>query len=191
LIEFLQQNKSIDVCTCCLLYPDKTVQPNVKSFPQLCDQILILLKLHHFLGWLPCLKKFLRKDFDYTNQAEVDQIMGAFILTKREIMNLIGGWNEDYWLWWEDVELCKTLKNKGYNIFYAPIAEVIHYEGKSFEQTFGLKKQKRFNKGMLLYFKKHHPKWQYFILLSLQPISYGLTWLTQLFKIKQRPQSRV
>ena len=74
---------------------------------------------------------------------------------------------------------------------FVPITEVVHYEGKSFAQTFGLNKQKRFNKGMLTYFKKHHSKFDYTILWLLQPISWTLTVITQLFKVKARPQSRV
>lgn len=191
MLDYLKTKPEAGIVTGRLLYGDKTVQPNVKSFPTLCSQILILLKMHHFFSWLPCLKKYLMKDFKYTNEQEVDMVMGAFIFTKKKVMEEINAWDEDYWLWWEDVEMCRVVKDKGYKIIFTPITEIIHYEGKSFEQTFGLKKQKRFNKGMLLYFKKHHTKIEYFTLWALQPISWALTMLTQLLKIKARPQSRV
>jgi GT2 family glycosyltransferase len=190
LFDFMEQTPNVGISTCRLLYGDKTVQPNVKSDPDLCSQILILLKLHHFLAWLPCLKKYLRKDFDYSQKQYVEQVMGAFIFTKKELMDNINGWNEDYWLWWEDLELCKTVREAGFEIVYLPITEVIHYEGKSFSQTHGLIKQKRFNSGMLTYFKKHHTKFAYILLLGLQPISSLLTILTQLAGIKPRTQSK-
>ncbi|KKQ80659.1 MAG: hypothetical protein UT02_C0004G0012 [Parcubacteria group bacterium GW2011_GWC2_38_7] len=189
--EFFQSKTNAGVVTCRLLYADKSIQPSVKRLPDLCSQILVMLKLHHFLSWLPCIKNYLMKDFDYLSEKEVQQAMGACIFTTKEILNKIGGWDETYWLWWEDVELCKNIVEHGYKIYFTPHTEITHYEGKSFAQTFGLKKQKRFNNGLLHYFKKHHKPYEYWILFCLQPISWLLTLLTQTLKIKARPQSRV
>jgi len=189
--DYFESKTNAGIVTCRLVYADKTIQPSVKTLPDLCSQILILLKLHHFLNWLPCIKNYLMKDFNYLSEREVEQAMGACIFTKKEIMNKIGGWDESYWLWWEDVELCQNILAQGYKIYFTPLAEVTHYEGKSFAQTFGLKKQKRFNQGMLRYFKKHHQPYEYWVLYVLQPLSWLLTLLTQFLKIKARPQSRV
>lgn len=188
---FFRSKINAGIVTCRLLYADKSIQPSVKRLPDICSQILILLKLHHFFSFLSCIKNYLMKDFDYLSEKDIEQAMGACIFTKKEIMNKIGGWNESYWLWWEDVELCKNMLDKGYKIYFTPMTEITHYEGKSFAQVFGLKKQKRFNRGMLLYFKKHKKQYEYRILFCLQPLSWLLTLLTQLFKIKARPQSRV
>ncbi|MBU1131926.1 glycosyltransferase family 2 protein [Patescibacteria group bacterium] len=191
LVDFMDGHEHCGICTCKLLYKDKQLQPNVKGSPTLCSQILILLKSHHFLSDITCLKKYLMKDFNYEKQADVDQVMGAFVFTRKNLMDSISGWDEDYWLMWEDVELCAKVKNLGYDIIYSPATAVIHYESKSFEQVPSLKKQKRFNRGMLIYFKKHQPFIKYFILILFQPISFLLAAITQLLKIKQRPQSRI
>lgn len=191
LIQFMEQTPNAGICTCRLVYGDKSIQANVKSDPNLCSQALVLLKLHHFLSWLPCLKKYLRKDFDYSRKQYAQQVMGAFIFTKQDIMAKIKGWDEEYWLWWEDLELCRRVREEGHEIIYLPITEIIHYEGKSFAQTHGLAKQKRFNKGMLIYFRKHHSRAAYYLLCALQPVSWGLTLLTQLFKVKPRTQSKI
>lgn len=191
LISFMREKENVAACTTRLLYADKTLQPNVKNFPALCDQIIVLLKLHHFLTFLPCLKKYLNKNFDYTQEGEIEQAMGAFIFARKSIIEAIGGWDENYWLWWEDMELCKTMAEKGYKILFTPMTEIIHYEGKSFAQIFGLAKQKRFNRGMLRYFRKHHGFVPYAVLRLFQPASWLLTTLTQSFKIKARPQSRI
>ena len=191
LVEFMDQTPNAGICTCRLIYGDKTIQPNVKSDPDFGSQMLVLLKLHHFLSWLPCLKKYLRKDFDYSKKQYIEQAMGALIFTRSELMAKIKGWDEEYWLWWEDIELCRRVRDEGQEIVYLPITEIIHYEGKSFAQTRGLSKQKRFNKGMLIYFRKHHSKLAYYILYCLQPVSLALTLLTQLFNIKPRTQSKI
>ena len=88
-----------------------------------------------------CLNKYLAKDFDYQTRSQVKQIMGAFIFTRRDIIETLNGWDETYPIWGEDLDLCKRARNKGYKIFYLPISQVIHYEGKSFEQKMSLEKQ--------------------------------------------------
>ncbi len=191
IVEFMDQTPNVGLATCRLLYGDRTIQPNIKNNPNFFDQFLILMKLHHFLANLPCLKNYLQKSFNYTDKKYVEQIMGAFAFTRKAIMDKINGWDEDYWLWWEDLQLCKDIQKLEADIVYLPITEVIHYEGKSFAQTFGWQKQKKFNKGMLTYFKKNKPFIQYLLLLLFQPISFILTKLTTLFKIKPKSQSKI
>ncbi|MFH0779530.1 MAG: glycosyltransferase family 2 protein [Parcubacteria group bacterium] len=188
LIDFMKASPNVGICACRLTFGDHTIQANIKADPDLGSQILIMLKLHHFLSWLPCLKKYLQKDFDYSQNKYVEQAMGAFIFTKKEIMEKLGGWDESYPLWWEDVELCKKMRGSGYEIVYVPSVEAIHYGGQSFVQAPTFQKQKRFNKGMLIYFKKHHAKFAYFILYILQPVNLFLTLLVKIFNVKPRMQ---
>lgn len=188
--QYFDNHPEITATTCKLLYPDKTLQPNVKRDPDLLSQILILLKLHHFWRF-KAINKYLAKDFDYDQESIVQQIMGAFIFIKRDTVNNLHGWNEAYWLWFEDVDLCTRIRQKGGTIMYNPISEVIHYESKSFAQVLSVKKQKRFIKGMLTYFSFYKPFWQTLLLYLFVPISLLLAYLTQLFKIGPRPQSRI
>ena len=188
--EYMDIHPEVGICTGTLLYGDKTTQPNVKFNPTFCDQVIVLLKLHHFLK-LKCLKRYLAKDFDYHSPSEVQLIMGASMFTRNDLMKAIQGWDEDYWIWWEDVDLCLRVQKRKLKIMYLPITEMIHYESKSFEKVMSLQKQKRFITGMLTYFKKHHSKAAYFALLILSPISYLLAYIVQILKIKPRTQSRI
>ncbi len=190
LIDWMELNLKIDLGTCQLTYPDGTRQNNIKNNPRLCDQLLILLKLHHLIQ-PKCLKKYLAKDFDYTKEQEVKQIMGAFTLVKNEVIRDLGGWDEDYFLWWEDLDLCTRAQAKGYQIWYTPQTKVIHYEAKSFEQELSLIKQKRFNRGMAFYFLKHNGLISYIVVKLLSLISLGLAWVSQVFKVKPKPQSKI
>lgn len=190
MLDFFKNQEKMGALGCKLLYEDREVQPTVKSFPTLADQLPVLLKLHHFIK-TKSLKRYLAKDFDYNQTQKVDQLMGACILTENSVLEKTNGWDEDYWLWWEDVDLCKKIKEKDFNIVYYPKTAIIHYEGKSFEQVRSLAKQKRFNKGMRIYFKKHHGFFSYVILCVFFPISLLLAWFGQLFNVKPKPQSRI
>jgi len=191
MFDFMESKSDIAISTCKLLYPDGSIQPNIKRHPTFLSQALVLLKLHHFFPFLPPIKKYLAKDFNYSRESEVEQIMGAFVFARREFMEKNGGWDEDYFIWWEDIELCKRAAELGEKIVYFPGAQVVHYEGKSFAQIQSVKKQERFIKSMLIYFKKHHSFLEYFILWLISPISLFLSFLVQICKIKPRPQSRL
>lgn len=190
MIGVIEAEDNIGACACQLLYGDRTLQPNVKNDPTFFSQLLIELKLHHIIK-TRSLKKYLAKDFDYTKTSSVQQIMGAFVFTKKSIMKELNGWDEDYWLWWEDLDLCKRIRMKNYKIVYSPVSQVVHYEGKSFAQQMSVPKQKRFVRGLLTYFKKHHSKLAYYILLIFSPISIFLAYLSQILKIKPKTQSKI
>ncbi len=183
------EDKDVSACTCQLQYSDGHRQPNIKNDPTFLSQVWILYKLHHFIKpWF--LKKYLAKKFDYTRKQEVEQIMGAFVFIRRDIIKRIGGWSEDYYIWWEDLDLCKRLRKMGEKIMYIPDSRVIHYEGKSFSQQMGLVKQKRFNRGLLTYFKKYH-SWPAWLMLKLMSYdSLILAWLTQVLRFKGKSQSK-
>jgi GT2 family glycosyltransferase len=190
LIELMDKDSKIALSTCQLIYPDGSRQNNVKNNPGPCDQLLILLKLHHFFQ-PKCLKRYLAKNFDYFKEQEVKQIMGAFIFTNGEIFKQMGGWDADYFLWWEDLDLCKRMQDAGYKIIYTPVTKVIHYEAKGFEQQPSLEKQKRFNRGMRIYFKKHGSLFAYGLIYLLSFLSLILAYLSQVFKIKPKTQSQI
>jgi len=141
------------------------------------------------------LSKYLALDFDYNQPAEVEQLMGACIGVDRQLFwEKLDGWNEKFWLWWEDVDLCRTVRDLGLKNYYWPGAEIIHYEGKSFGKELPLRKQLWFIRGMYLYFYYHLRGWRKLFLLSFlltAPLSILLSALVQLAKIKPRAQGKL
>lgn len=189
-VDFMDINSNIDFSTCKLKYPDGDIQHNVKGLPTFGVNLVVLLKLHHILK-TKTLKKYFLYNFNYEKIQEVEQIMGAYVFARLDSMKKVGLWNEDYWLWWEDVDLCKKIKDNNMKILYNPDNYLVHYEGKSFFQLASIERQKRFNKGMLIYSKKYFNKVQFFILKCFSYVSLFLTFLTQIFKIKPRGQGRI
>ncbi|MGI8420347.1 MAG: glycosyltransferase family 2 protein [Candidatus Levyibacteriota bacterium] len=75
------------------------------------------------------------KDLDTVHT--VDAIVGAFMMVRREVGELVGWWDEDYFFYGEDLQFCYNIKKKGYEIYYIPDVSILHYGGVSS----GLKKQ--------------------------------------------------
>jgi len=181
MVKFVEENSKCGVAGCKLLNPDRTLQPSIKRFPTLFSQILILLKLHHLFPKLKPLRNYFALDFDYTQEQEVDQVMGAFFLTRKEVLDKVGFLDENYYIWFEEVDFCRRVEDAGWKVCYSPRARIVHHKSQSFSQLLSFKKQRIFNRSLLYYFRKHHSFCAYLILLSLQPLSLFLARVTQLF----------
>lgn len=83
---------------------------------------------------------------------EVGYVTGADLMIRASILNEIGGFDPDFFMYYEESELQYRIKNKGYKIYAVPYAEIIHLEGKSFE--FNIKREKASLISRSLYYKK-------------------------------------
>ena len=179
-VELMKKNKDWGVLGCRLLGADKKTQLSVRSFPKVIAQIMISLKLHHLFLQSKILKNYFRPNFNYQETSSVDQVMGAFLLTKREVLSKIGLLDEKFYIWFEEVDFCKRTKKAGWKVVYSPEPTIIHYGSQSFVQVLSLAKQKIYNRSAIYYFKKHHPRKVGF-LSFFSPLSLSLAWLSGLF----------
>ncbi len=179
-MSFMEKTPDAGVVGCRLLNKDLSLQLSCRTFPTLISQIWILLKLHNFFTrQLKSIVKYYMLDFKHDTIKEVDQVMGAFLMTKRSVINNIGMLDERFWILFEEVDFCKRVKESGLKVYFYPLAEIVHNRSSSFKQESSLRRQKFFNRSLLKYFKKHHSLFAYLVLLILQPISYSLALLTQ------------
>jgi len=67
---------------------------------------------------------------NYTlEQGSIDWVSGAWLMTRKDLWNDIGGLDESYFMYVEDVDYCKNIRNKGFRIGYTPKVEIIHFGG--------------------------------------------------------------
>lgn len=137
--------------------------PHVRRFPKLFDQLMVVLKVPHFLPKV--LDAYLCKNFDYEKSAAVDSVRGAFFLINRSAWQKISGeekpfLDERYFIWFEEVDFCRQVREKGGEIWYFPNASCLDYVGASFSQVNRKVKQNYFRDSMLKYFAKWHSGFQ-------------------------------
>ncbi len=178
IIEFINSDFKIGIVGPKLLNTDKTLQRSCRRFPKLIDQFFIQLKFYNFLPKkIISVRTYFMLDFDHNEIKEVDQIMGAAMLIKKEVLDEVGLFDEKFWSTFEEVDLCKRIKDKEWKIYFNPECEIVHHKEQSFKQMASLRKQINFNHSLYRYFKKHKPFYQLFILWMLQPINILLAWV--------------
>jgi len=183
-VSFMRSHAEVGIAGCRILNSDHSVQPSVRKFPDLWSQIIILLKLHRLFPKL--ISHYLISDFDYSKTQEVEQVMGAFFMIRKEIFKKIGLLDENFYIWFEEVDFCKRVKDHGEKNYYLSDAEIIHHQGQSFKQILSLQKQKAFNRSLKLYFKKHRPTAEYSIISIFSIFSLPLAYLVQILKKKNK-----
>jgi N-acetylglucosaminyl-diphospho-decaprenol L-rhamnosyltransferase len=88
------------------------------------------------------------------DSAPVDWVMGAAMLIRREAFDLVGGFDERYFLYWEDADLCRRLRERGWTTRYVPRARVVHAGGAS-AKTRSREATRAFHRSAYLYYATH------------------------------------
>ena len=84
----------------------------------------------------------------------VDWLSGACLLVKRAAFDDVGGFDPQYFMYWEDADLCRRLRNRGYHVRYVPDATAIHKVGQS-SRTARAQSVRAFHDSAYLYYSTH------------------------------------
>lgn len=76
-------------------------------------------------------KSYYRNDIDENEISEVEVITGAFLLIKNEVYRKVGGLDDAYFMYGEDIDLCYTLLKNGYTNYYFGKVSILHHKGES------------------------------------------------------------
>src|SRR5688572_13554447 len=131
---------------------------NVRAFPTPLTLVCELLGLNRLWPSNPVNRRY-RVRLDPGQNAEVDQPAGAFLMVKRVVWQTIGGFDEGFYpVWFEDVDFCKRLHDRGFRILYVPAATATHAGGDSVSKLGWIVRQEVWYGSLLRYASKHYTK---------------------------------
>lgn len=137
MVEFLDRRPDAGGGGPKLSNPDGSLQPSVRTFPTIASafgQFTILGDLGLFRR---ARAAYLQTAFDYGRPAIVEQPMGAALFLRREALEEVGLLDESFFLYFEEVDLCRRLSRAGRPLWYNPAAEIVHRGGESTRQDGG------------------------------------------------------
>lgn len=94
--------------------------------------------------------------------SEVEAISGSFMLLKRQALEQVGGLDEDFFMYGEDLDWCYRVQEAGYKIYYVPDTQIIHFKGESSKKS-PFQQRRLFYEAMRLFVKKHFKKGSAFL----------------------------
>jgi GT2 family glycosyltransferase len=175
MVEAMDRDPGIGVMGPHLLNEDKSTQASVRRFPTGADQTLILSKLHLLFRDSNALNRYLMRGFDYKRTQDVDQVMGACFMIRRETIDQVGVFDETFFIWFEEVDYCRRVKEtSSFRVVYFAQAHVIHLGGESFAKVSAGKKRRWYTKSVRYYFRKHKQWGAYVACVLVAPLSWVL-----------------
>jgi len=130
--DFLRQKEKAGAVGAKLLNSDGTVQFTcARNFPTLLTEFFWLTTLVRRFPDSKIVGHYLMSYWDHNDRREVDCLSGSCIMARRDVLKGLGYFDENYFMYGEDVELCYRIKKGGWEIWYLPEAEIIHYGGGS------------------------------------------------------------
>lgn len=183
IVDYMRANPNVGCLGHHLINPDGSHQDSIRRYPTALDQAIILSKIHNLFPKLSVLQRYWAQDIDYRVEQPVDQVMGACMIMPRSVYEKAGGFDEQFFVWFEEVDLQKRIKEEQQlDIIYTPAIEMIHMKGATFGRILSVTNQKRFNRSMRQYFFKHFGLWPTALLVALQPYAVLLAIVIQIIK---------
>ncbi len=161
---FMDANPDVGILGPMILDPDGCVQGSARAFPTfrsvLTGRRSLITKI--FPGSRITCANILSNNSDGKTPMEVDWVSGACMLVRREALDEVGLFDERFFLYWEDVDLCKRMADGGWKVVYYPLAKVEHSGGGSSERNL-VRSVFEFHKSAYLYFVKHYKSCRFFL----------------------------
>lgn len=173
------ENKKNEKVACCggvLLGSDFNEQNSFGNFPSIIQGLFELglkrIFRNYYLKNITLASNIYKKDA--TQILEVDYLSGAAIFIKRSIFDFFGGFDEDFFFYFEETELQKRFNRNGYKSFIIPNSEILHLGGMSTPGDFHLEMME---KGKITYFRKCHGDLSVVVIKTIYLVKYFLEFL--------------
>ncbi|MDO8583815.1 MAG: glycosyltransferase family 2 protein [bacterium] len=168
-IHYLDTHADVGIVGGRLSLPDGSLNPSVRRFPDFWSQLAVLLKLHRVFPHV--MDRYLWKGFDYLQEQDVDSVRGSYFALSRAALDRVSGFDERFFFWFEEVDLCKQMQALHLRVVYVPAIRATDLVGQSFRQIKRFTAQRMFTRSMLHYFVKWHSLWQAVLLSCVRPFS--------------------
>jgi len=160
MIDFMDNNPSAGAIGISLL--DQNMEEDTRGyfrkFPSILQVLFFYTLLERFTLKSAWLKNKLWSSSTSSDIIEIEQVPGACLLVRRDILEKIGLFDEVFPLFFEDVDLCYRIHQSGHKILYVPSIRAIHIGAQSISKLTYTELAGRFFYGMIYFFRKHHSK---------------------------------
>lgn len=176
MLQFMEDHKDCGALGCRLLNSDGSLQRSCRTFPSLEVMLYNVLFLDSFFPRSRLFGKYFMTWWDFDSTREVDQPMGSALMIRKDALDKVGLFDENIFIWFDEVDLCYRIKKAGWRIYFTPEAQITHHLSQSFKQW---KNIPQIIKGAILWRKSRN----YFFRKHKGALSVAILWLMDIFQI--------
>jgi GT2 family glycosyltransferase len=156
MLTFMDEQRDTGICGPQLVYPDMKPQRSFAYRPTLLLEVIPKPILELMFP-----TRYARSNLTYSAPIEVDSLIGAAIMVRRKALELTGGFDERFFFFLEETDLCLRIREEGQRIIFFPDARVIHLQGRTVGQSW-IEGRIEYNISLHKFIKKHHTSLYYF-----------------------------
>lgn len=152
---FMKQHPESGTVGCRILNEDGSIQWACRrSFPTIISAVSKTIGLAALFPKNKTLASYNMTFADPDEMIEVDAISGSFFCIRRDVYEQLNGFDEDFFMYGEDLDLCFRTKEMGLKNYYTPVTNILHFRGQS-SRTRRVKSYIDFYHAMIIFVKKH------------------------------------
>lgn len=130
-VRFMDNNPECGLCGGKIISPEGRLEPSARRFPSPVSKLLTLTGLSARFPSSPVFNGHEFGGFAHDHPKEVDWVPGTFTIVSKKMLDEIGPFDERFYIYYEETDLCLRAKKAGWKIFFIPDAEVMHIGGAS------------------------------------------------------------
>ncbi|RMG65927.1 MAG: glycosyltransferase family 2 protein, partial [Calditrichaeota bacterium] len=156
LLEFFERTPDAAAATCKIINPDGSFSVDCRH--AIPTPMVAFWKVTGLSRLFPHSKIFGQYNLTYLDPDEtypVPAVSGSFMMVKRQVLEEVGFFDERFFMYCEDIDLCYRINLKGYKIYYVPTTQIIHYKGESTKKN-NLDYVITFNRALYQFFQKYY-----------------------------------
>jgi len=154
MVKYLDEHPDVGIVGPHTLNSDGSNQSTKRRFPTLTTGFFESTWLQDYAP-KRLMDRYYAADVADQGVGEVDWVQGSALMARRAVYEQIGGLDEGFFMFSEELDWCKRAKDAGWRVLYVGTAQIVHHGGKSTEQI-AARKHIYFHQSKLRYFRKHH-----------------------------------
>jgi GT2 family glycosyltransferase len=154
MLTFLQENEEYGLVSPRLVHQDGSTQRTVHAFPRMATPFYFGTPIERWFPKSKEMRRYFMLDWSQETSADIDQPPAACVLINQKVLDEVGLFDEELWLFYNDVDLSKRITAAGWKSRYMADIRVLHHVGAS-TKKFG-RFVPEWQKNRLAYYRKHH-----------------------------------
>ena len=168
-INYLNKNNNTKIMGAKVLdFNNKYQKYSMRRFPSILNTLVYILKFDK-IGFT---NFYNYEDYNIDQINSVSAISGCCMMYTNEIFNLASGFNEKFFLFFEETDFCKRIRDMGYKVIYHPKALVMHHKGSSMATISNITKTYYFISSMIYFFFIHIKEYKLFLINCILSIMF-------------------